>query len=698
MARSKRKKGGIGAVGGALAKYFHPSAAIRAKWPNDYQKRRLENVIIVGKGLANINHRSQISYQCRIAEIDNNTVFNIVHSNFKVTAEGPTPFEDEVVQTVAGPPRAAVDPNANARSSTTNVAANVELTEDIAALRRQGITVDDDNEPAPENAVPQPAASGQVGEWVTLTTCPRRGDPNVQDREGQWINFRWSQIANMNELDTFRMCFPEQYVVDAVIPTTNKYIVGDHITLREFYVWLGCRFFMACFEGIPEARDWWSRKPVDEFEGAPFRLNKFMPGDRFRNITTAMRYTDKEVPSFEDKFHDVRQMIDAFNEHYAKNYSPSWLNCLDESMNPWQDKYAPGFMHVPRKPHPFGNEYHTIADGDGGNAICWRAKLQEGKDRPKNGNEWAFPSRFENHSNTVQLMLEMTEPIHHTGRVVSMDSGFCVAAGILAMHDHGVYGQSLIKKRRYWPKSVPGDQIDAHFASKSLGEVETLKQTIDGKSFYVHCTKDDRYVTKLMSTHGLMTTVEDHVTYRYVDGQWKSFKYTEPLSRHNTCKHWIDDVNNRRHDPIGLDDVWHTQWWPNRQFTFVCSVSEVNAVNSRARARNAPPEPQLEFRRQLAKHMLLNKIDDDGNCPKSPVRLRKRARESITDKHELTTRPTYTGAWNNLIHTWNKVKTEYCRVECAGCKIGTRTYCSCDMSVPLCQKCHTEHCIEVDRT
>ena len=149
-------------------------------------------------------------------------------------------------------------------------------------------------------------------------------------------------------------------------------------------------------------------------------------------------------------------MIDAFNDHYANEYAPSWLSCLDESMNSWLNKFCLGFMSVPRKPHPLGNEYHSIADGDDGKAIMWRIKLQEGKDRPKDagGKDWAFPSEFEGSSSisnrkytkTSSLMCEMTKPLHGTGKVVSMDSGFCVTAGILHLHDHGVYGQSLIKK------------------------------------------------------------------------------------------------------------------------------------------------------------------------------------------------------------------------------------------------------------
>ncbi|KAL3788114.1 hypothetical protein ACHAWO_011440 [Cyclotella atomus] len=182
------------------------------------------------------------------------------------------------------------------------------------------------------------------------------------------------------------------------------------------------------------------------FEGAPFRLNEYISSKRFLAITCAMTCTDKPPPEFADRFHDVRQMLEEFNNHYAENYIPSWLNCLDESMSSWLDKYCHSFMNVPRKPHENGNEYHSIADGDDGHPVMWRIKLQEGKDCPKDlSGKWAFPSKFEGTSSTgckftktSTLMCEMKEPIHGTCKIVSMDSGFCVMVGILHLHDLGV--------------------------------------------------------------------------------------------------------------------------------------------------------------------------------------------------------------------------------------------------------------------
>ena len=104
-------------------------------------------------------------------------------------------------------------------------------------------------------------------------------------------------------------------------------------------------------------------------------------------------YTNKPSPTLHDRFHNVQEMINAFNEYCGEGYTLLWLSCLDKLMNSWLDKYCLGFMSVPRKPHPLGNEYHSIADGDEGKPIMWQIKLQEGKDRPKDvTGKFAFPS------------------------------------------------------------------------------------------------------------------------------------------------------------------------------------------------------------------------------------------------------------------------------------------------------------------
>ena len=61
-----------------------------------------------------------------------------------------------------------------------------------------------------------------------------------------------------------------------------------------------------------------------------------------------------------------------------------------------------------------------------------------------------------------------------------MYSVFCVTVGILHLHEHGVYGQSLINKQKYWPKGCPRAHIDSYMEGKPLGLVKTLRKDMGG--------------------------------------------------------------------------------------------------------------------------------------------------------------------------------------------------------------------------
>ena len=89
-----RKRGGIGALGSAKARFFHPSAKIRQKWPNDHKRLRLKRVAVTGKEMFRISRRDQLAYKCRIADIDDGSKFHICENNFRVDQNPVQPFED----------------------------------------------------------------------------------------------------------------------------------------------------------------------------------------------------------------------------------------------------------------------------------------------------------------------------------------------------------------------------------------------------------------------------------------------------------------------------------------------------------------------------------------------------------------------------------------------------------------------------
>ena len=153
-------------------------------------------------------------------------------------------------------------------------------------------------------------------------------------------------------------------------------------------------------------------------------------------------------------------------------------------------------MFVPRNPHPFGNEYHSVCCSTSG--IMWGIELVEGKDAPC---AEAHPKpKHNNLGNTVGLLLQVLEPIFGRGCVVVLDSSFCVLKGIVELKKKNVYASALIKKCCYWPKYIKGDLIKSHFDDKDVGNCDAWKGQMDEVNFHVYTMKEPDYMMSIMLT------------------------------------------------------------------------------------------------------------------------------------------------------------------------------------------------------
>jgi hypothetical protein len=79
----------------------------------------------------------------------------------------------------------------------------------------------------------------------------------------------------------------------------------------------------------------------------------------------------------------------------------------------------------------------------------------------------------------------------HSGRVVVMDSGFCVLHALIESLLGSIYSSAVIKKWRYWPKYIDGEGIDQHFQTKEVGQCDSLPETLSGKAFSIFCMKEE---------------------------------------------------------------------------------------------------------------------------------------------------------------------------------------------------------------
>ena len=675
MPKLKRLHHGVGAKISVYKKFLHPRALVMAKYPNASKTDVLHGLLAVRQEDKTVSKKQQACIIMRHDDFDDGHLLHAVTRYCKVVEEGAREhfFKNTSQDGMEGGGPVAVEGDENqAMEIPTN------MTDDSASnFRALGFCVDDDSDPAPEN-IPSPSDKPNectYKEWNSVPWDERkligvndilptltRADPTLHTVLGYFTHF-----------------LPITFIKDTVLPATNAGL-SDPLTWDEFLRFLGLIFVMATTQGNAR-RDFWANDAPEMFSGAPFRLNSFMSRRRFENILRQLKFTSEAPPAFKHPFHPVSDLIRAFNVHTQGCFNPAWISCLDESMSVWTNQWTcPGWMFVPRKPHPMGNEYHSVCCGLSG--IMYSIELVEGKDRPRE----LPPPKYHEKGKTSALLLRLTESIAHSGRVVIMDSGFCVLRAIVDLKSAGIFSSAVIKKRRYWPKYVDGKSIDERFEGKPVGTVEDLPGSLDGAQhvFKIFAMKEEDYVMKLMTTYGSRIEVDDGWTQRNVteDGRQvkKRFKYHEPFYNHFKYRHQVDDHNNLRHSPISLETSLNTKDWKIRVFSFILALVEVNARLAYAYFSASELMNQIEFRRKLAKELLDYSFQ---------VRGRRRARTeglcaSICGEE---TAPRYAGHWTGT--EWTKLATMYPQHICRtfNCTKRIRTYCRCNIGFWMCSIC-----------
>ncbi len=431
----------------------------------------------------------------------------------------------------------------------------------------------------------------------------------------------------------------------------------------------------------------------------PYNFKDFMSKKRFSTITRELRLTNNAPPTYRDRFWEVREIIKSWNDHMADIFVPAWALCLDESMSIWHSMYTcPGWVFCPRKPHPFGNEYHSMCCGESG--VMLNVEMVEEKDRPRELGQCEFEDRG---GKTVGLLLRMLKKYFSTGRYVILDSGFCVLKGIVELKKEGIYAGALIKKRRYWPSLVPGEEIDSHFESKNVGETDVISGSLSGVEYFIWGMKEPDYVMKIMGTGGALVTDGCKQAKRtWTDGNNShsaNFSYTKPFHWHFHYRHVVDDHNNLRHSLPSIEDTWRTDRWPAQVFAFLLALSEVNAylVMRHFVWDDEETPTYLNFRRELAWELIENPMLE-GEKETATQNVRR-----LRSTHQLITAPKHANRWDG--RGWKKeAKFPYQQFTCKGAdgekctKRGhkIRTYCSCTPGKWMCKDCHIVHWLNLN--
>ena len=86
-------------------------------------------------------------------------------------------------------------------------------------------------------------------------------------------------------------------------------------------------------------------------------------------------------------------------------------------------------------------------------------EIVDGKEKPKERGK----DKYHEYGNTGSLLLRLCIPLFMNGKVVILDSGCCVILAVIVLEKMGVLSAALIKKRRYCPRYMKGEEIKANF-------------------------------------------------------------------------------------------------------------------------------------------------------------------------------------------------------------------------------------------
>ena len=294
---------GVGAIASCISRFIHPSKPIREKNPNRQKGHKLEGCIIIDQVEKTIKRGSEKPIPCyTFSHPDyDGIIFYASRHYVHVTTEGPVDSLFAAVdsrssvggETVVEAEVISNQVEGNEDISTLITRSDQTLTsDDIAGYRRQGISVDDDNEPAPKNlpsvVLPDEAVTPPVLEWKKDgIICPRLAN-NLRNSAAGLKNYSFDEVKKMTKLELFLTLFPVNFLNEVLIPETNKNLALP-IDLREFIVWVGCWFYMALWVGIEHRHDWWSSSAPSMFGVAQFCLNDYMSRDRFDSILVAIQ-------------------------------------------------------------------------------------------------------------------------------------------------------------------------------------------------------------------------------------------------------------------------------------------------------------------------------------------------------------------------------------------------------------------------
>ena len=480
-------------------------------------------------------------------------------------------------------------------------------------------------------------------------------------------------------LEYFLFFLPQDFFT-RILENTNAHARASvdgwrDITFEEYLMWIALLSVMVVVGHVDKKAYW---KAGTSYFLLSIDFSDYMSVRRFDEITRMQCF---EMPSLarqrEDPLYQIRDLLAALNEHLVGCLEPCKYLVVDESMNQWLGIGMPNVKKVPRKPHPIGQEFKSIADY---HTNCILQLDTQCDDFPKE-----FDDLYGARSN-LGTVKRLVKPWFFSGRTVTADSWFGSLNVVDMLMSVGLFAIMMVVKRRAWPRGLPRQPTITENLGTAYGShCSAFKITENGHRVMAVSYRDKKTKT-LVATCG--TTAMTGRRAFYEDGRRVEIQRPAVFSEYEEHKSSVDTANNRRDNLRSYHDALATERWEMRFLAFVFGIAEANAWSCyKEFAVGGDKITHGKFKDTLA-YQLLN------YCKSQTTRD---ANQETTTNGIMPRRTDHTLV--SLKSRSNKVTRMSCRT-ChekgkRGPRFRTVHCCSCNPDRPLCRQCHVDHAVHI---
>jgi hypothetical protein len=225
----QKKQLGVGAQCSVANKYLHPAKLVKDRYPNATAHSRVDKLLAIEQGERLVKKRKQVVISFRHDDFGTDILY-CVKRWVRVETEG-APEQFFRLEPVAQVETVPVASDGGGVGIEANVFHAGNCAEDIALVRSQGLMVDDDRDPAPENVpLVDVFEVDNACSWGWDGICNRKitGATNIRP---SFTSLHGTIMQTISYVTMFLVFFPRKFIEEVMIQEMNKHL--------EYYVTLG---------------------------------------------------------------------------------------------------------------------------------------------------------------------------------------------------------------------------------------------------------------------------------------------------------------------------------------------------------------------------------------------------------------------------------------------------------------------------